>query len=118
MRILFVCSRNRLRSPTAEAVFSCQQGIEAASAGTSADAEAALSAELIEWAEIIFVMERVHQRKLLERFGTLLKGKQVVVLGIPDKYKYMDPELVAVLRRRVTPYLKPHTYSQASDSYR
>ncbi len=104
MKLLFVCSRNRLRSPTAEVVFAVDEGIEATSAGTSVDADVAVSADLIEWAEIIFVMERVHERKLLERFGPLLKAKRVVVLGIPDRYRYMDPELVAILRRKVSPY--------------
>ena len=77
-----------------------------------------VSADLIEWAEIIFVMERVHERKLLERFGSLLRAKRVVVLGILDEYKYMDPELVAVLRRKVTPYLTRHRFSHAADESR
>ena len=105
MRIVFVCSRNRLRSPTAEAIFSGYEGVEATSAGTSPDADTEVSVELIEWAEIIFTMERVHKRKLLERFGPLLKAKQIVVLGIRDKYRYMDPELISVLRRTVSPYI-------------
>jgi predicted protein tyrosine phosphatase len=105
VRLLFVCSRNRLRSPTAEAVFSGRQGIEATSAGTSNDADTVVSAELIEWADIIFAMERIHQRRLLERFKELLKTKQVIVLGIKDDYRYMDPALVTVLLKKVSPYL-------------
>jgi protein-tyrosine-phosphatase len=62
MKLLFVCSRNRLRSPTAEAVFSSYPGIEFMSAGTNKDAETPVSAELIEWADGILVMERTHQR--------------------------------------------------------
>lgn len=106
MRVLFVCSRNRLRSPTAEALFASYADIEASSAGTSIDADMVISAELIEWADIIFPMERTHQRKLLERFGPLLKAKRVVVLGIADKYKYMDADLVTILQRKVSPYLR------------
>ena len=107
MKLLFICSRNRLRSPTAEAIFADDRGIEAASAGTSVDADTPVSADLIEWADIVFAMERVHQRRLLERFGSLLKEKRVVVLGIPDEYKYMDPQLVETLRRKVSPHLAP-----------
>lgn len=115
MNLLFVCSRNRLRSPSAEAVFGDCAGVEVASAGTSVDADMPVSADLIEWAEIIFVMERIHERKLLERFGPLLRAKRVVVLGIPDKYGYMDTELVALLRRKLSPYLVKLGLSRASD---
>ncbi len=105
MKLLFVCSRNRLRSPTAEALFSPRIGIEVTSAGTSDDADTVASAELIEWADIIFAMEPIHRKKLLEKFGPLLRTKRVIVLGIPDQYSYMDPKLVAILNRKVLPYL-------------
>lgn len=59
-RLLFICSENRLRSPTAEAVLSEYDGVEAIGAGTNADAETPVSADLIEWADIVFVMEKVH----------------------------------------------------------
>ena len=79
--------------------------MEAASAGTSVDADTPVSADLVGWADIIFAMERVHHRRLLKRFGSLLKAKRVVVLGIPDEYKYMDPQLIEILRRKVLPHL-------------
>jgi len=106
MKVLFVCSRNRLRSPTAEVVFSDPPDIETASAGTSPDAETVVSADLVEWADIIFAMEAVHKRRLNERFSPLLKTRKVVVLGIPDNYEYMDETLIVVLRQKVTPHLK------------
>ncbi|MGA9669287.1 MAG: low molecular weight protein tyrosine phosphatase family protein [Terracidiphilus sp.] len=105
MKLLFVCSRNRLRSPTAEAVFSAYDGIEALSAGTSPDAENPVSTELIEWADLVFAMESVHRRRLQKQFGSRLRAKRVVVLGIPDNYKYMEPELVRILEGAVAPYL-------------
>jgi predicted protein tyrosine phosphatase len=105
MKLLFVCSRNRLRSPTAEIIFSGYQGIEALSAGTSVDAETQVSADLIDWAEIIFVMENHHRDKLRNRFGKLLETKRLVVLRIPDNYKYMDSELVEILKNKVCPHL-------------
>jgi predicted protein tyrosine phosphatase len=87
-------------------VFSAHRGVEATSAGTSSDADTVVSAEVIEWADIIFPMEPIHRRKLLEKFGPLLKSKRVVVLGIPDRYKYMDPELIAILNKKVLPHLR------------
>jgi predicted protein tyrosine phosphatase len=105
MKVLFVCSQNVLRSPTAEAVFSPLEGLEVLSAGTDDEAECPISADLIEWAEIIFVMERVHQQRLTKKFGPLLRDKRLIVLGIPDNYEYMDPELVEILKLKVSKFI-------------
>lgn len=105
-RILFVCSRNRLRSPTAERVFAGWPGLETDSAGLAADAETVLSAQQLAWAELILVMEPAHRRRLFERHGAHLKGKRVVVLGIRDDYDFMQPELVALLLRKAGPLLR------------
>ena len=101
-RVLFVCGRNKLRSPTAESVFGAYPNIEVASAGTNPDADTPLSAELVEWADIIFVMEKSHRQKLATRFHASLKNKRVVCLEIPDKYAFMDPDLVRILKSKVT----------------
>lgn len=106
MKTLFVCSRNRRRSPTAEIIFSAYSGIEALSAGVSPDAENPVSADLIEWADVVFAMENAHRHKLQQRFGVLLRSKHIVVLGIQDKYGYMDEELVDALKLKVTPHLR------------
>ena len=106
MHLLFVCSQNRLRSPTAEQVFSQRPGIECASAGVHSSADVPLDAELIQWADIIFVMESVHKTKMSARFKKYLGGKRVVCLGIPDDYAFMEPALVALLERKVGPFLK------------
>ena len=106
MRVLFLCSQNRLRSPTAEMVFADWPGVECTSAGTNCGADTPLSPELVEWAEIIFCMERQHQRKLLASFQAQLKAARVICLGIPDNYRFMQPELVTVLQKKVEPYLR------------
>ena len=104
-RILFVCSQNRLRSPTAEQVFANWPGVECNSAGTNHDAENPLSAELVGWADIIFVMEKAHRDKLRAKFGAALKDKHLIVLDIPDNYDFMDPDLVALLKSKVPRFL-------------
>lgn len=105
MNVLFVCSQNRLRSPTAEQVFSSYSGIECSSAGTNHDADNPLTLELIEWAQIIFVMEKVHRNKLTSKFRPYLSNKKIIVLGIPDEYEYMDSILVQLLKTKVSPFL-------------
>ena len=103
--VLFVCSQNRLRSPTAEQVFADWPGIETSSAGTNNDAENPLSHELVEWADIIFVMERAHRAKLQSRYRAALNGTRIVCLDIPDDYQFMDPRLVELLKAKVPRHL-------------
>lgn len=105
-RLLFICSRNRLRSPTAEQLFAGHPGIETDSAGLAPDADTPLDAEQIRCADLIFVMERAHRSKLTQRFGPQLKGKKLVCLDIADNYAFMQPELVALLEKKMAPYLR------------
>lgn len=103
-RVLFVCTQNQLRSPTAEQVFSNRAGFEVASAGTDPSAAVPVSPELLEWADVIFVMERAHRNKLTKRFRPQLKSKRIVCLDIPDEFEYMDPALVKLLEQKVGPF--------------
>lgn len=103
--LLFICSQNKLRSPTAEAVFSGRAGIDVDSAGLNNDAVVPLSPEQVEWADLIFVMEKAHREKLNRKFKRHLNRQRVVVLGIPDNYRYMDPVLVELLETKVASYL-------------
>ena len=98
MHVLFVCSRNKLRSPTAEKVFSGIPGLEVDSGGLSDDAETPLSSDQVGLADIIFVMEKRHRALLTKRFGSRIRGKKIVCLDIPDKYQYMDAALVSRLK--------------------
>ncbi len=108
MNVLFVCSRNKLRSPTAEQVFSRRPDLDVASAGTNSDADTPLTAELVEWADVIFVMEKTHRAKVQRSFRAHLKSKRVVCLDIPDKYGFMDPALVRLLEERLARHLPRH----------
>lgn len=103
--MLFVCSQNRLRSPTAEQVFSRRQDLEVDSAGTNNDADNPLTAELVAWAAMIFVMEKVHRSKLQRRFRAALGGRRVICLDIPDDYDFMQPELIRILEIKVNRHL-------------
>jgi len=103
--ILFICSQNRLRSPTAEQVFADYPGLEVSSAGTDHDAENPLTAELVSWADIIVVMEKQHRAKLQRRFRSALRGQRVICLDIPDDYAFMQPELVDLLKVRMKRHL-------------
>lgn len=104
VKLLFVCSRNRWRSPTAEAVLNQVDGVTAISAGINHDAETPLSGDLIEWADRIYVMETAHKKKIEREYATLLKRKPVRNLAIPDNYRFMDEALVTRIRARFPEY--------------
>ncbi len=106
MNLLFVCSENRLRSPTGEAVFDEYEGINAIGAGTNKDAATPVSGDLIEWADIIFAMERSHRNKVSKKFKALLKGKKLVCLDIPDEFECMDPVLIRMLEIGVSKHVR------------
>src|SRR5580658_1799628 len=89
LRLLFVCGRNRRRSPTAERIFEGREDCEVASAGLAPDADEVLAPEMVEWADIIFVMEVIHAATLRRRFRSSLKATRVVCLDIADDYEFM-----------------------------
>ena len=108
-RFLFVCSQNKLRSPTAEQIFADWPGIEVSSAGTNRDAENPLTDEFVEWADAIFVMERAHVDKVRSKFRRALGSTRIVCLDIPDEYEFMEPDLVRLLRARMRRHLSTGT---------
>lgn len=105
MKALFVCSRNEWRSPTAETIYKNHELINAKSAGTSPSARIKISQKHIDWADIIFVMEKKHRQIIAQKFGDSFDKQKIVVLDIPDDYQYMDEELIEELRIKVAPYL-------------
>jgi predicted protein tyrosine phosphatase len=97
IKLLFVCSRNKKRSRTAEEIFKGRPGIQVRSAGTEPSARIKVTEGMIGWADVIVVMEKKHAAILQQDFPEALTGKQVRCLGIPDEYEFMDPDLVAML---------------------
>ena len=104
--ILFICSRNKLRSPTAETIFSDIEGFEVRSAGLYNDATVPLTPDLVEWADFIFVMEKSHRDKLRKKFRRFLKDQRVICLDIPDEFEYMEEGLVRLLNQRMGNFFK------------
>lgn len=105
-RVLFLCSRNRLRSPTAEQVFGGRVDLEVASAELAPDADEPVTPELLEWAEIIFVMEKRHRAALSRRFRRHTGHARILCLDIADDFDFMNPRLVKLLNARAGPHLR------------
>ena len=104
-KILFVCSRNQWRSPTAERVWAREPGISVRSAGTRRNAKRTVTLNDLRWADLIFVMETKHSDRIRATFGRTRWGAPIHVLDIPDDYGFMDPELVEMVRDLVEPFL-------------
>ena len=106
MKLLFICSRNRFRSLTAERIFSGMPGFEVRSAGTQPEARIVVTEGMLGWADLVLVMEKRHLEKLRLSFADMMQDKDVITLGIPDDYEYMDPELVEELQARVSAHIE------------
>ena len=104
--ILFICSKNQWRSPTAEHIWRKHPKLNVRSAGTSSKAKKTVSSKDIDWADTIFVMEEEHKSRLKSEFSRLVSNKTIHVLDIPDEYHYMDSALIKELESAVASLLK------------
>ena len=104
-KLLFVCSRNKRRSLTAEKLFEGSSAYQVRSTGTQPEARIVITEGHIGWADIIFVMEKSHLQRLRRKFPQALDGKRVVALHIPDEYEFMQPELLDELRGKLAAHV-------------
>lgn len=105
-RLLFVCRQNRRRSATAERVFCKRADLDVRSAGTAADALVRVNTNMLDWAEVIFVMDSDQRRWLETTFEGHPSLTRVVCLEIPDVFTFLQPELVELLEQRVPQHLQ------------
>ncbi len=105
-KLLFVCSRNRKRSLTAEKLFAGTHGMDVRSAGTQPGARVVITDGLIGWADVIFAMEKSHIARMRQKFPDAMAGKRVIALHIADDYEFMQSELVDELEARVGEHLE------------
>jgi len=102
IRILFVCAMNRRRSVTAERIYRNDARLAVRSAGTREGSPRRVGPGDLEWAHVVFVMERRQKAWLLETFRDL-ELPRIEVLDIPDDFELMDPDLQALLRAQLDP---------------
>jgi predicted protein tyrosine phosphatase len=104
-KLLFICSQNRWRSPTAEKLYVGFPGYAARSAGTEAGARIRVTEGMLGWADLIFVMEKKHAEILRQKFPEVLADKKLICLHVPDDYNYMDQELIDLLKAKLADYV-------------
>lgn len=105
-KLLFLCSRNRWRSPTAEGLFRGHPRYDVRSAGTANGARIKVTACHLGWADRVFCMERKHADAIWERFPEECAGLPIIVLRVPDEYPAKDdPALIGHLREALAPHV-------------
>ncbi|TAE02871.1 MAG: hypothetical protein EAZ97_02145 [Bacteroidetes bacterium] len=101
LKLLFVCTVNRMRSATAHKIYETDKRFEVKSAGTDKSANTVLTEEILDWADSVVVMEKHHRNFIRQKFPEVYKNKKIVCLYIPDDYDYMQTELIEILREKV-----------------
>lgn len=101
MKALFVCNQNKHRSVTAQELFADQ--FQTKSAGLYNGTP--LTDQLLEWADIVFVMDDEQRRDIGQRFPKQYLNKQIISLNIPDTFAYNQPELKLLLKSRMEQHM-------------
>jgi predicted protein tyrosine phosphatase len=101
LKILFVCTVNRMRSATAHKIYESDERFKVKSAGTDKTANTVLTKEILCWADSIIVMEKHHRNHIRKHFPEIYKKKKIVCLYIPDDYDFMQTELIGILKHKV-----------------
>jgi predicted protein tyrosine phosphatase len=104
-RVLFLCRHNQVRSATAERVFCKRPDLDVRSAGTGTDALTRVNQRMLDWADLIFIMDDEQRRSLERRFAGHPAIARLICLEIPDEFRFLQPELVELLETRVAPHL-------------
>jgi predicted protein tyrosine phosphatase len=101
LKLLFVCTINKMRSLTAEKIYEEDKRFSVKSAGTDNGAKVQISRELIEWADYVLVMERKHRNAIRKKYPDLYRSKRIVCLYIPDEYGFMDDALIYLIKDKI-----------------
>jgi predicted protein tyrosine phosphatase len=104
-RVLFICRLNRVRSATAERLFCKRPDLDVRSAGTSSDAMVRVNARMLDWADVAITMDEGQRQALEQMFPHHPALAHLICLQIPDEFTFLQPELVTLLKERVTPIL-------------
>jgi predicted protein tyrosine phosphatase len=105
LKVLFVCNQNKVRSLTAEHLYRVRPDLEVRSAGTATFAKKQITAELLEWADQVFVFDETQMEAIASRFPDVPLARDIVCLGLPDTFEYKSPRLIVKLTAKLEPYL-------------
>jgi len=105
LRVLFVCTQNKVRSLTAEHLYRERPDLDVRSCGTAAFAKNQLTEEVMKWADMVFIFDELQAEAIDKKFGKDAFGKEIISLGLADVYQYKSESLVLKLTAKIEPYL-------------
>ena len=105
LKVLFVCSKNQWRSPTAEAIYRDDARVSVRSRGTSQAAARPIRENDLVWADLVLVMEQKHRSRLLADFPDMTKFLTIHVLDIPNDHGSTNAELIQLIRIAADPFI-------------
>ncbi len=114
LKILFVCGRNKRRSPTAEKIYAHDRRLAVRSVGLADTSKRRMSAADAQWADLILVMERKYVGRIKTAFRQLDTLPPIVSLDIPDEYIFMQRELIDLLQSAVESAIENYRAEQAA----
>jgi len=110
LNVIFVCTMNKWRSPTAEKIYKYHPLLNVRSAGTSSKARRSISVHDLRWSDIIIFMEEKHSERIRAEFRQEVEYREMHILGIEDRFQFMDPELIQELQMCIDPILLVESY--------
>lgn len=114
LKILFVCGRNKRRSPTAEKIYAHDRRLAVRSVGLAETSKRRMIAADAQWADLILVMERKYVGRIKTAFRNLDTLPAIVSLDIPDEYIFMQRELIDLLQPAVESAIENYRAEQAA----
>jgi predicted protein tyrosine phosphatase len=101
LKVLFVCGRNKRRSPTAEHIYKNDRRMEVRAVGLGETSPRQVTAGDVAWADLILPMERKNAIRLKVMFPQFDPFPDMEILDICDDYKFRDKKLVEILQETV-----------------
>src|SRR5882757_3133717 len=106
IKILFVCTVNRMRSATAHKIFESDPRFEVDSASPDKSANTVLEPEQLDWADAVIVMEKYHRNFIKDIYPEDYGKKKIVCLHVPDDFDFMHPDLIDILKDKLADVYK------------
>jgi predicted protein tyrosine phosphatase len=107
IKVLFICGRNKRRSPTAAHLYRNDRRLEVRAAGLGDTSPRRVTAEDVKWADLILPMERKNAKRLQLQFPDL-EFPPMEILDIHDDYTFMDKALIPVMHAAVEAALEKY----------
>jgi predicted protein tyrosine phosphatase len=106
IHLLFVHHKAGPPAPTPEESLASHSSLEVQTVRIDEHATDALVPDMIQWADLLLVMDKRMRQVIHKRLKTLGITKRVICLYLPEHYDRQDPDYTALFTERVFVYLE------------